>query len=186
MQGQWVGENTGGVLFAVAFCVAVGYAIYRYTNPRPTPSMVGLLWHALTWRLLPALRSWGEASREKAVNNYRYDMSSGDEWEDSENDAADTIATTATTQQQWIAKATTDSNDLLFQQQVEDAASMVEAGVCGETKALQIIFKVRPSSTNTRYLAARDALHAELEKRRGAPTPIAGRVSKGQFRSQAS
>lgn len=97
----------------------------------------------------------------------RPDMSSADEWGEDENDVAALPTTTATTQQQWIATPQNDSNALLFQQQVEDLAKMVKAGAVGETKGLHIIFGVKPSSSNPRYLAARDALKAELAKMDG-------------------
>lgn len=91
-------------------------------------------------------------------------MSSADEYEYDENDVADVAATTATTQQQRIATPQTDSNALLLQAKAEALAALVKAGLVGETKGLQAVFGVRPSSTNPRYLAARDALKTELAK----------------------
>lgn len=128
----------------------------------------------LGWLEFNRLRSW-------AVNRFFTDMSSAGEWEEDENDPPTVAATIATTQQQPIATPATDNNALLLQAKAEALAALVEAGAVTETKGLQLVFNVRPSSTNPRYLAARDALHAELEKRKGAPTPIAGRISKAQF-----
>lgn len=142
---------------------------------------IRLLWHGVSWRMTPALRSWAEANKARAVNTYRYDMSSEEDEEEWKNAPSAIAATIATTQQQPIAMGTTDSNALLLRAKAEALAAMVEAGVVGETKGLQLVFNVRPSSTNPRYLEAREALHAELDKRRGTPTPIAGRISKGQF-----
>lgn len=111
------------------------------------------------------------------------DMSSDDDGETPDYRRASVAATTATTQQQPIATPTTDSNALLLQAKAEALAALVEEGIVTETKGLQIVFGVRPSSTNPRYIAARAALHAELEKRRSTITPIAGRVTKAPFPS---
>lgn len=104
------------------------------------------------------------------VNRYftiRYDMSSAGEWGDDEPDVAGVAATTATTQQQSIAMQQSDSNALLLHAKAEALAQLVKAGAIGETKGLQIVFSVRPSSTNPRYLAARDALKAEMARLEG-------------------
>jgi len=115
------------------------------------------------------------------VNRYADDMSSGAAWDGGDEAAFDVAATTAITQQQSIAIEQNDRNALLLQAKAEALAALVEAGAITETKGLQIVFGVRPSSTNPRYLAAREALHVELDRRRGAPTPIAGRPTSAQF-----
>lgn len=56
------------------------------------------------------------------------------------------------------------SNPLLLQTTAANLAKMVRAGKIGETEGIKLLFGVRPSSTNPRYLAARDALKAELAK----------------------
>lgn len=103
------------------------------------------------------------------------DMSSDEEGEDA---AVYVAATMPATQQQSIAIEQNERNALLLQAKAEALAAMVEAGLVTETKGLQVVFNVRPSSTNPRYLAARDALHAELAKR---TTPIAGRPTVARF-----
>ena len=125
------------------------------------PFGLGVFLLMLYWRdILDLLRA--------GVNRYlvvqRFDMSSagGSEWD--EDDIADSVATTATLQQQQIATPQNDSNALLLQAKAEALAALVKDGLVGETKGLQSVFKVRPSSTNPRYLAARDALKAELAK----------------------
>jgi hypothetical protein len=111
------------------------------------------------------------------------DMSSYDDDEAPENRHTSVAATIATTQQQSIAIQQNERNALLLQAKAEALAAMVEEGIITETKGLQIVFGVRPSSTNPRYLAARAALHAELEKRRGTVTPIAQRPTPATFAS---
>lgn len=171
----FIGPTGWQVVGLVAIIAVLAYWLAR--KPGAPPPTIVLFFRALTWTLLPALRSWSERSRARAVNNYAYDMSNGDEWEEEEEDDIDVAATTATTQQQSIAIQQNERNALLFQQQARDAAKLVRSGICGETKALQIIFEVRPSSTNPRYIAARAALKAELEN----ATPIAGRTTAAKF-----
>lgn len=180
--GVLIGPNAIPILIAVAVCGALGYWLSRSGQSRRTPSTLAMLWQALTWRFTPALRSWAEASKEKAVSHYAYDMSSTDEWEEEEDADDDVAATTATTQQQPIAIQQNERNALLLHAKAEALAAMVEAGIVTETKGLQIVFNVRPSSTNPRYIEARAALHAELAKRR---TPIAGRPTPATFASDA-
>lgn len=79
------------------------------------------------------------------------------------------IAPAATTPQNnnnGIAITTNDNNALLLQQRARDLAAMVKAGKVGETEGIKIVFGEKASSTNPRYLVARDALKkalAELE-----------------------
>lgn len=108
------------------------------------------------------------------------DMSSYDAADVPENHPVSIAATRATTQQQPIAIQQNERNALLLQAKAEALAAMVEAGAITETKGLQIVFGVRPSSTNPRYLEARAALHAELAKRH---TPVAGRPTAAHFAS---
>lgn len=115
----------------------------------------------LGWR---EIADWLRVGVNRFVIVRRIDMSSAGAWEDDENDVVDVTATTATTQQQWIATPQNDSNAVLLQRDAATLAKLVKAGAIGETKGLQIVFGVRPSSTNPRYLAARDALKAELAK----------------------
>lgn len=181
MGGEFVliGPNGWRIIGLVAIMALIGWWLSR--KPGAPPPIIFLFFRALTWRLFPALRSWAEASKRKAVSHYAYDMSSTEGWEEDEAGDENVAATTATTQQQSIAMGTTDDNALLLQAKAEALAAMVEAGVVGETKGLQIVFNVRPSSTNPRYASARAALHAELDKRRGSTTPIAQRPTKARF-----
>lgn len=86
-------------------------------------------------------------------------MESDDEKED--------IALPATKQQNnnnVIATPATDSNALLLQNTARNLAIAVKAGKMTETEGIKLFFGVSPSSSNPRYLAARAALKAELEK----------------------
>lgn len=79
-------------------------------------------------------------------------------------DVAPVVAATPQNNNNGIATPQNDSNDLLLQSKAESLAIMVKAGKIGETDGIKLIFGVGPSSSNPRYLAARDALKKELEK----------------------
>lgn len=120
------------------------------------------------------------AFHRAGVNSSGDDMSSDEAWDDEWERGEPVVATTPATQQQPIAMEQKERNALLLQAKAEALAAMVEAGAITETKGLQIVFGVRPSSTNPRYIEARAALHTELAKRR---TPIAGRPTPAKFAS---
>ena len=116
-----------------------------------------------------------------------YDMSSGEGWEDDNQPVAPAL-------QQNNNVTTTDynampeNNALLLQQEAATLAKLVKAGAIGETKGLQIVFGVKPSSTSTKYQEARDALKAELAKLDPPTrtTPIAGRRTRAAFHGDES
>lgn len=163
-----IGPPGWQLLGLVVIMAVIAWWLMRTPNASSSPSFIGLLWQALTWRLVPALRTWYEQNREHAVNRFASDQANNRSSEVGNTDTDLAIAeletTTATSQQQCIAMGTTDSNALLLQAKAEALAAMVKAGAVGETKGLQIVFGVKPSSTNPRYLAARDALKNELVK----------------------
>lgn len=80
------------------------------------------------------------------------------------NTPLSTPATITTTPASPIAPPQNDRNDLLLSAKAEALAALVLAGKVGETEGIKIVYGVAPSSSNPRYLAARAALKAELEK----------------------
>lgn len=62
-----------------------------------------------------------------------------------------------------VAITQLDSN-LLLQEDARVLAIMVKAGKVGETEGIRLVFSCAPSSSNPKYIAARSALKAELEK----------------------
>lgn len=103
--------------------------------------------------------------------------------------AADGVAIAATTTLQPATidrNAVEPSNELLLRNQARALAKLVKAGKVGETEGLQIVFGVRPSSTNVRYIEVRAMLKAELAHLDGQSTPIAGRTTAAKFASDPS
>lgn len=92
------------------------------------------------------------------------------------------VAPFATTQQHSnnaIAKPQNDSNVVLLgaiktkdEGKAEALAALVHAKKIGETEGIELVFKVRPSSTNPRYQNARALLKAELEKLQQPEYPL--------------
>lgn len=78
------------------------------------------------------------------------------------------LATTATEEQQSVATLQNDSNELLLRAKAEALAALVLAGKVGETEGIKRVYGVAPSSSNPRYLAARDALKAAMAEQSGA------------------
>lgn len=164
-------------------------------KPGAPPPLPFVLLRALWWRLFPALTTWHETNQEKARARFVKSseegrpspMSSRDDWEDDDRAVAGSLQqnNNATTID-W--NALQDNNALLLQHQAATLAKLVKAGVVGETKGLQIVFGVRPSSTSRAYQEARDALKAELAKLEPPVhhTPIAGRPTRELFRSDES
>lgn len=78
----------------------------------------------------------------------------------SENDEDSPATTTPQNTLHPIADAQDDSNDLLL---AKGLAKMIKAGKVGQTDGIQIMFGVKPSSTNKRYQTIRDAVQFELK-----------------------
>ncbi len=95
-------------------------------------------------------------------------MSSDNESDADEKSNQESIISPATTTLQnnnnGIATPTTDSNELLLQAKAQALAAMVKAKKIGETDGIKLVFGVAASSSNPRYIAARAALKAELER----------------------
>lgn len=70
--------------------------------------------------------------------------------------------TTPQNKQQSVATPQNDSNALL-REQARVLALMVRTGKIGETDGIRLVFGCVPSSSNPKYLAARDALKTELK-----------------------
>lgn len=168
-------------------------------KPGAPPPILFVFLRALWWRLFPALTIWHETNQEKARERFKptgvktsqgaasHDMSS-DEPEDADDRAvAGTLRrnNNATTMD---CNAEIDNNDSLLLHDAAIVARLVKAGVVGETKGLQIVLGVKPSSTSTKYQEARDALKAELAKLDPPAqiTPIAGRQTRAAFHSEES
>lgn len=135
------------------------------------------------WLEFERLSAWW---RDRAVKRSRHAdpeiMSRDDAWGDDDQGVAD--------DPQQNNNATTidcndesDDNALLLRNEATALAKLVKAGIVGETKGLQIVFDVKPSSTSPRYLAAREALKAELARLDppARPTPIGGRMTRATF-----
>lgn len=128
-------------------------------------SWVGQTWRETWTAISPMLYKLITGSVPDRVKQRYIIVKEADEGDDEEDDFAP-AATTATTQQQPIAMPQNDSNALLLHAKAEALAAMVKAGKIGETDGIKTVFGEKPSSTNPRYLAARDALKqalAELE-----------------------
>ncbi len=128
-------------------------------------------------------RAWWQARSVKRFDRTRpVVMSRDDEWDDDDQDVADDAQqnNNATTMD---CNDESDNNALLFRGQAIALAKMVKAGTVGETKGLHDVFDVKPSSTSPRYLAAREALKAELARLDppARPTPIGGRMTRAAF-----
>jgi hypothetical protein len=164
-------------------------------KPGAPPPMIFLVARGLWWRLFPALTTWHEVNQERARARFVKQsqgaplshMSSDDEWEEDDRAVAGTLQqnNNATTTD---CNAELDNNDLLLRAEAATLAKLVKAGVVGETKGLQIVFNVKPSSTSTKYQEARDALKSELAKLDPPAqiTPIAGRQTRAAFHSEES
>jgi hypothetical protein len=85
--------------------------------------------------------------------------------DENNNQIAEETPATTTQQnpQNALQSVTTNSNELL-QGQARALAVFVKGGKVGETEGIKMVFGVSPSSSNPRYLAARAALKAELER----------------------
>lgn len=90
------------------------------------------------------------------------------------NDAAAEPPATTTAQPATSAlqSPAIDRNGLLLEGQARALATMVKAGKIGETEGIKIVFGISPSSTNARYLAARAALKAELDRLSSSYPPL--------------
>lgn len=80
-------------------------------------------------------------------------------------------ATTTTTPANVIATPATDNNALLLRAKAEALAALVLAGKVGETEGIKLVYGVGPSSSNPRYLEAREALKAAMVKQAPDPPP---------------
>lgn len=177
--------------------VAIMALIWWWLSRKPSapPPMIVVFFQALAWRMFPALSSWREETKRKArdrfVKSYGEGapspMSSDDGWDDDDQPVAGALqqSNNATTIG-WNEEP--GSNGLLLETQAATLAKLVKAGIVGETKGLQIVFGVKPSSTSKGYQEARDALKAELMKLDPPPqtTPIAGRQTRAAFQSDES
>lgn len=123
--------------------------------------------------LAAAVRAWIGGSAGAVFAGDRNDMSSSgaEEAEEADENDEDQPATT-TTQDDNNVIAITDNerNALLFAGAADALAAMVHAGKVGETDGIWIVYKVKPSSSNKTYQAARTLLKARLERLRG-PQP---------------
>lgn len=172
--------------------IMAGVAWWLARKPGAPPPMIVVFFQALAWRMFPALSSWREENQRRARDRFVKDyvggaashMSSDDEWDEDDPAVADMLQqnNNATTTD-WNAEP--NNNVLLLETRAATLAKLVKAGIVGETKGLQIVFDVKPSSTSTKYQEARDALKAELMKLDPPPqtTPIAGRQTRAAFQS---
>lgn len=95
--------------------------------------------------------------------------SSADDDEGDDLAVAANGATTTTSTATPIATGQNASNDLLLATKAETLAALVLAGKVTETDGIKIVYGVGPSSSNPRYLAARAALKAALERAQSGP-----------------
>jgi len=63
-----------------------------------------------------------------------------------------------------IAMLQNERNQLLLVAKAQALAALVHAKKIGQTEGIKLVFGVSPSSSNKVYLAARDALQAELSR----------------------
>ncbi len=188
-----IGPTGWQLLGLIAIMGAIWWWLAR--KPGAPPPMIWVALQALWWRLFPALSTWHETNQEKARARFVKSsdraplshMSSDDDWEDDDRPVAGVLQqnNNATTTD---CKEESGNNALLLQHQAATLAKLIKAGVVGETKGLQIVFNVKPSSTSRAYQEARDALKAELEKLEPPirHTPIANRPTREAFRSDGS
>jgi hypothetical protein len=117
------------------------------------------------WRGLPRLRD-RYFERQPIGDLYRYIMSTDERFEDDDRPLYANNSPAATTPQPATTALQSDAtySKGLLDGQARALAIAVKAGKIGETEGLKMIFGVSPSSTNQKYITARAALKAELEK----------------------
>lgn len=120
----------------------------------------GWAWHVMRER---GLSPWVAISHFVAVRIME-SRAGEDEDEESNENLENAQATTNVALATTALQSDATYSKGLLDGQARALAVAVKAGKWGETEGIKAVFGVSPSSTNQRYIAARAALKAELEK----------------------